>query len=177
MSSLQPREARIALAETLAVGGIKPIGFRTIEEITDRYLERAADAFAARLPPQSADLISSFLGLRVPATQAIDTLRGLTRVASVSIDQSIDALRRRFDLLSKSGFDLSRSTFASRFGRNMEYYTGFVFEVRPAPGAETIAGGGRYDNLLTSLGAPKSTPAIGLAIFGERLAGAKQARA
>jgi ATP phosphoribosyltransferase regulatory subunit len=58
----------------------------------------------------------------------------------------------------------------------MEYYTGFVFEFRASAGAPPIGGGGRYDNLLTALGSPKPTPAVGLAIYGERLLAARNAQ-
>ena len=34
--------------------------------------------------------------------------------------------------------------FTAHFGRNMEYYTGFVFELRGKENPE-LAGGGRYD--------------------------------
>lgn len=45
--------------------------------------------------------------------------------------------------------------------RGLAYYTGMVFEVHEATGAErAIAGGGRYDNLVELFGGP-STPAVG----------------
>jgi histidyl-tRNA synthetase len=45
--------------------------------------------------------------------------------------------------------------------RGLAYYTGMVFEVHEASGAErAIAGGGRYDNLIETFGGP-STPAVG----------------
>ncbi len=45
--------------------------------------------------------------------------------------------------------------------RGLAYYTGMVFEVHEASGAErAIAGGGRYDNLVELFGGPK-TPAVG----------------
>jgi histidyl-tRNA synthetase len=58
----------------------------------------------------------------------------------------------------------------------MEYYTGFVFELwsRDAEGAVQIAGGGRYDTLLETLGAPTGTSAIGCAIRTERLLAARR---
>ena len=52
--------------------------------------------------------------------------------------------------------------FIANFGRDVEYYTGIVFEV--FSGEKEIARGGRYDNLLKSLGAKKNTPAVGAAI-------------
>ena len=52
--------------------------------------------------------------------------------------------------------------FITNFGRNIEYYTGIVFEV--FSGKEEIARGGRYDDLLKSLGSIKNIPAVGAAI-------------
>lgn len=48
--------------------------------------------------------------------------------------------------------------------RGLAYYTGMVFEVHEATGAErAIAGGGRYDNLVSLFGGPP-TPAVGFAM-------------
>ncbi len=52
--------------------------------------------------------------------------------------------------------------FVTNFGREVEYYTGIVFEV--FSGTKEIASGGRYDDLLKSLGAKKSMSAVGAAI-------------
>lgn len=57
--------------------------------------------------------------------------------------------------------------------RGLNYYNGTVFEIWPvddnnvASSKQTLAGGGRYDYLVESLGG-KSTPAVGLAIGVER---------
>jgi ATP phosphoribosyltransferase regulatory subunit len=52
--------------------------------------------------------------------------------------------------------------FISDFGRDIEYYTGIVFEIFSKK--KEIARGGRYDDLLKSLGAKKNIPAVGAAI-------------
>ena len=52
--------------------------------------------------------------------------------------------------------------FITNFGRNIEYYTGIVFEIFSEK--KEIARGGRYDDLLKSLGAKKNIPAVGAAI-------------
>ena len=52
--------------------------------------------------------------------------------------------------------------FISDFGRDIEYYTGIVFEI--FSGKKEIARGGRYNDLLKSLGAKKNIPAVGAAI-------------
>ena len=52
-----------------------------------------------------------------------------------------------------------------------DYYTGVSFEIHvPELGPrKVIASGGRYDNLVESLGAPHQIPAVGGAIALERL--------
>lgn len=59
----------------------------------------------------------------------------------------------------------------ARIVRGLDYYTGTVFELLSGAGAlgtqNTLAGGGRYDSLVESLGGP-STPAVGFALGVER---------
>ena len=52
--------------------------------------------------------------------------------------------------------------FITNFGREIEYYTGIVFQIFVAK--QEFARGGRYDDLLKSLGAKKNIPAVGAAI-------------
>jgi len=65
---------------------------------------------------------------------------------------------------------------ATAQGRKMAYYTGLAFEIHvPALNAQrVIASGGRYDDLLQSLGAPTPLAAVGGAIALERLRAASQ---
>ena len=54
----------------------------------------------------------------------------------------------------------------------MDYYTGFVFELHDRQGRAEgqLVAGGRYDALLTRLGSTRPVPAVGLAVWIERLA-------
>jgi histidyl-tRNA synthetase len=54
--------------------------------------------------------------------------------------------------------------------RGLDYYTRTVFEIQPQGGGaqSTIAGGGRYDDLIGELGGPP-TPALGFAAGMERI--------
>jgi ATP phosphoribosyltransferase regulatory subunit len=79
-------------------------------------------------------------------------------------------LSRRFDLLQQRGIDIAAASFATEFGRDLEYYSGLVFQIEAGGDKESpIAGGGRYDGLLRSVGAPVEVPAVGSAIHTERL--------
>ena len=64
-----------------------------------------------------------------------------------------------------------RMHFAPSISTPMAYYTGLSFEIHvPALGPrKVIASGGRYDDLVESLGAPHQIPAVGGAIALERL--------
>jgi len=57
----------------------------------------------------------------------------------------------------------SKITFSTNFGRDIEYYSGVVFEIYNSSKKE-IARGGRYDGLLKSLGSKKNISAVGAAI-------------
>jgi ATP phosphoribosyltransferase regulatory subunit len=98
--------------------------------------------------------------------------------AGVTLEAPLSAMEGRLGAIESLGIDPARVTFAAHFGRNMEYYTGFVFELwsRDAEGPVQVAGGGRYDGLLEALGAGRSIPAIGCAIRTERVLAARRAQ-
>jgi len=89
----------------------------------------------------------------------------------------LDAMQVRLDALHRMGVAKGRVSFAAHFGRNLEYYTGFVFELwsRDASGAVEVAGGGRYDTLLEAIGAGRPVPAVGCALRTETILAARRA--
>jgi ATP phosphoribosyltransferase regulatory subunit len=68
--------------------------------------------------------------------------------------------------------EVDRIAFATAFGRGVDYYTGFVFELHDPAGhiGGQLVAGGRYDGLLSRLGSPKPIAAVGFAVWIERLA-------
>ena len=91
--------------------------------------------------------------------------------ASIGLTDALQAYQRRLELLRRAGVDTSTAEFSAEFGRTLEYYTGFVFEVFVpyASAFSPIAGGGRYDSLMKTVGAVNDVPAVGAAIHTERL--------
>jgi ATP phosphoribosyltransferase regulatory subunit len=151
--------------------GIPLAGNRSLREITERLLDHVADLNAEPLPKEVATVIDYFLAAAAPPREAVDMVAMIAKGAGLDIDVSLDTALRRFDRLAADGVDLSRATFATEFGRKLEYYSGLVFQVEGAGMDETepVAGGGRYDGLLAALGAPRAVPAVGSAIHTERL--------
>ncbi len=178
IGQMSEADARSALDGMLDMFADAPQGARTREEIVDRLLEQAADAAAMRLDPAVAKTISKMLEITGSATNALAEIRKLTKAAGVDIEKPIAAMEARLAALKALGVDTSNVSFAARFGRNMEYYTGFVFELwaKDAEGRVQVAGGGRYDTLLEALGARKPVPAVGIAIRTERVLAARCAQ-
>jgi len=176
LGGLAPHEARKAVEGLLDMVGEAPLGARSREEIVERLIEQAADAAALRLDPAAARAISQMLEISGPAPEALEKIRILTK--SSALDAPLAAMQARLDALPALGIEPSHVRFAARFGRNMEYYTGFVFELwsRDAEGPVQVAGGGRYDGLLEALGAGRAIPAIGSAIRTERVLAARRER-
>lgn len=163
--------AELLVTEHLEKAGIELIGVRSAAEIAEGLLAIAADAKAPPLKPEAAALIDAYVGTRVPAPEAAGVVRKLAGKAGHGLGAAIDAYERRCALLAESGVDMSRVDFSAEFGRNVGYYTGFVFEVVvDALGPSSpVAGGGRYDGLLKAVGAPHDVPAVGGAVHTERL--------
>lgn len=93
------------------------------------------------------------------AAKDLDELRA--RLGGVRLlDEHFDALARYFDLLRALGVhDWVRLDLS--VVRGLAYYTGIVFELFDAAGEfRAICGGGRYDDLLASLGGT-AAPALG----------------
>lgn len=163
--------SELAVAEFLEEQGIEVIGARSVREITEGLLSAAADAAAEPLSPDAAAIIESYLAITAPVQLAGDRLNALMKERRVDIDAALEKYRKRLQLLIDSGIDPALIEFSAEFGRNLEYYTGFVFEVVvPKLGTGSpVAGGGRYDGLLKAVGAPVQVPAVGSAIHTERL--------
>jgi ATP phosphoribosyltransferase regulatory subunit len=166
-----PGNAIDIVGDYLDQSGIELIGTRTLAEIAQRLLGEVADARETPLAKQDAALIESYVAVKGPAKEAARQIEGLLRGRQLDLAAGLDAFRRRLELLGQSGIDLDEAEFSAEFGRNLEYYTGFVFElIAPQLGPKSaVAGGGRYDSLLAEVGAPGQVAAVGSCIHTERL--------
>jgi ATP phosphoribosyltransferase regulatory subunit len=157
------------VAAYLEQDGLPLSGNRSLSEITARLLDHAADLRADPLRKEVATVIDYYLAVSGPPLEATERVAMIAHGAGIDLGPALQAATRRFERLKKSGIDLNRASFAAEFGRNLEYYSGLVFQIEAQGIDEAIAGGGRYDGLLAHLGAPKDVPAIGSAIHTERL--------
>jgi len=163
-------EARFAAASDAPPAG------RSRQDIIARAMEQAAEAASLKLDPAIAGAITKLFGISGPAREALAEIQALLAAAGIKLDAPLSAMNARLKKIAALGVDLSRVRFTAHFGRNMEYYTGFVFELWSADkeGPVQVAGGGRYDTLLEMLGAKTPVSAIGCALRTERMLVAKK---
>lgn len=170
LAGSDPKAARALVADLLSIAGITAVGGRSVGEIADRFLEQSTLDASAALPPYTRSLVERFLAIASNPLDASATMRKLASDAGVVLTPTLDLFDARNVELEKRGIDLKRVAFSSSFGRGMDYYTGFVFELRDGDGEEPLVAGGRYDDLLTRLGSPAPIPAVGFSVWIERLA-------
>jgi ATP phosphoribosyltransferase regulatory subunit len=164
------RKAALALVtDLMSIAGASNVGGRTVAEIADRFLEQST-LKAGALPRDASGIIKRFLSIAGDPDEAVAQLRALAADARLDINAAIDQLESRVGFLAARGVDVHKTRFSTAFGRGLDYYTGFEFEVHArGNGAEPLVAGGRYDGLMTQLGAPTPIPAVGFSIWVEAL--------
>lgn len=153
---------RHAVRQVLARLGVPEGKMGGAFELLDRRAKMEQQAFeqaAAGVGFDAAGLarFDDLCRLRCPADAGgLEELRGRAGVS----EEDLSALRGLSEQLS--GFGVSGwCEFDLSIVRGLAYYTGTVFEVHEASGAErAMAGGGRYDGLIELFGGP-ATPAVG----------------
>jgi len=163
--------ARALVEDLLAIAGLSTVGGRSAAEIAERFLEQAALKSGPGFPAEQRAILENFLAIEADPDQASLRLRQLATDAHLNLAVTLDRFDARLGFMAARGLDVADFRFATRFARNLDYYTGFVFEARERgrQNDRPIIGGGRYDGLLRSLGAPAEIPAVGAAIWVERL--------
>jgi len=164
------RKAALALVtDLMSIAGTSNVGGRTVSEIADRFLEQSTLKGGA-LPRDALQLIERFLAIAGEPDDAAGQLRTLASDAKLDLNAAIDQFESRTGFMAARGIDTKTIRFSTAFGRGLDYYTGFEFELHAKGNStEPLVGGGRYDGLLTLLGARTPIPAVGFSIWIEAL--------
>jgi len=176
LSGLPESEAADVLDELWKLAGIRPVGGRAPAEIAHRLTTRAEQAQGPRLTPAEAALISRYLDIVAPPKEALERVEALAYEAKAEFDIQLQPWTRRLMALERAGVPEHALILSPGFVRPFGYYDGVLFEVRSlALGFEQpVVGGGRYDGLLTRLGAPAGGGAVGCMVRpGRAWSGAK----
>ena len=133
------------------------IAGRSISEILKRFDKKIKDPRSFNEGKKIVKIIRSFLKINCPLSKLDNKLLNFAK--KNSLKKNIFKKFKSIQNLKKLKEEVK---FITNFGRDIEYYTGIVFEI--FSGKKEIARGGRYDDLLKSLGAKKNIPAVGAAI-------------
>ena len=135
----------------------KVIASRSISEILKRFDKKIKDPRSFNEGKQIVKIIRSFLKINCKLSKLDETLLNFAK--KNNLKENIFKEFKSIQNLKKLN---TKVNFITNFGRDIEYYTGIVFEI--FSGEKEIAIGWRYDDLLKSLGAKKNIPAVGAAI-------------
>ncbi len=135
----------------------KVVAGRSISEILNRFNKKIKDPRSFRDGKQIVKIIKSFLKINCKLSKLDETLLQFSKKNNLKKD-----IFKKFKSVQNLKKLKQEINFIANFGREVEYYTGIVFEV--FSGKKEIARGGRYNDLLKSLGAKKNIPAVGAAI-------------
>jgi ATP phosphoribosyltransferase regulatory subunit len=136
----------------------KEIANRKVSEILSRFDRKIKDPRSFSENKKIVKIIREFLKINCSIDKIERILKGFIKKYKLSknILSDLTAIKN----LSKISY---KTIFSTNFGRDIEYYTGIVFEIYNSSKKE-IARGGRYDGLLKSLGSKKNISAVGAAI-------------
>ena len=136
----------------------KEIASRKVSEILSRFDRKIKDPRSFVENKKIVKIIREFLKINCSIDKLEKTLKSFVKKNDLnnSLFKDLSTIKN----LSKIN---SKTIFSTNFGRDIEYYTGIVFEIYNSSKKE-IARGGRYDGLLKSLGSKKNISAVGAAI-------------
>ena len=130
LAGSDPRRAHALVTDLLSIAGITAVGGRSVGEIADRFLEQAALGAGAALPQETRALIERFLAHRRRSrTRPRRSCARWRATPGSSSNAALDLFESRTGLLAARGIDVGRIRFSTAFGRGLDYYTGFVFEL------------------------------------------------
>jgi ATP phosphoribosyltransferase regulatory subunit len=169
--SLEREDARVIIAEVMAIAGVSGAGGREADEIAARYAQKAREAEGERPSLEVGELIDKFLSIEANAKDAPGQLRDFARRAGLDLNSSIGGFEKRLEIAENLAINLDDAVFSTTVGRRIEYYTGFVFEAHDqiTQAVGPLASGGRYDNFLSDIGDSNTLSAVGCSIYIDRL--------
>ncbi|KQZ15715.1 ATP phosphoribosyltransferase regulatory subunit [Mesorhizobium sp. Root554] len=161
------------LAEGMEKVGLSASAGRTPADIARRLIEKA-QLRSVRLSDEPFAALKAFLAIKVPLDGAAAALAGFAADAGLSLGAALDSFAARAAAIAGHGRNAGAIVYDAAFGRPLDYYTGLVFEISVDGGDRPLAGGGRYDRLLTLLGATAPIPGVGFSVWLDRIEAARE---
>jgi ATP phosphoribosyltransferase involved in histidine biosynthesis len=170
-------EARLTqhIEESMQAAGLSPTAGREPGEIAHRLIEKAR-LRSVRLSDDALNALKTFLAINTPLAEAGERLAAFAEQAGIVLDEALAEFGARVSHIGQQGMPLDDIRYDAGFGRPLDYYTGFIFEIGAEGLRQPLVGGGRYDRLLTLLGAESPIPGVGFSIWLDRIAAVRGER-
>lgn len=169
MGVLDDEELLVAeIAGTMEATGYSTNASRSPRDIARRLKEKLELA-TTRLDKAALAIMREFLALDLPLGEAAAALHQFADKSGLKIDGTLALFDARVAALARVGADAGLIRYRAAFGRPLDYYTGLVFEIELEGTPAVLAGGGRFDRLLTLLGAREHIPAVGFSLWLDRI--------
>jgi ATP phosphoribosyltransferase regulatory subunit len=156
------------IAQGMEEAGLSASSGRAPADIARRLIEKA-ELRSVRLSNEAFSALKAFLAIDVPLADAAQALEKFAADAGLALGAALENFGARAEALAGHGLAVEEIRYDAAFGRPLDYYTGIVFEITAQTGGQVLAGGGRYDRLLTLLGAKKPIPGVGFSVWLDRI--------
>ena len=162
-----PDAVKAFIEDVFSIAGITHIGGRSTSQIAERFLTKTSDQ--AALTQEQKQILDHYLSISGEPDDCVEKIRTFAQEAGLDIAPAISEFETRTGFIASFKADLSCFRFDARFVRNMDYYTGFIFEIYSPFCDKPVAAGGRYNHLFRLLGADTMIPAVGCSFWLDRL--------
>nr|WP_321458185.1 ATP phosphoribosyltransferase regulatory subunit [uncultured Cohaesibacter sp.] len=174
-----PEAVREAVEEMLDIAGLDAVGGRSVGDIAERYMEKAQLAAMAGWDADKLAIILRYLSITGSLDNSLDLLTAFDKEEGGLLGAALEGFAARIQAIKAAVPDGTQLQFKADFGRRLDYYSGFNYELHFEGEGKPVAGGGRYDRLLGILAsrakrgnAVDAVPAIGFVVWLDRLASA-----
>jgi ATP phosphoribosyltransferase regulatory subunit len=169
MEGSSSEAARAVVEDLISLAGIKLVGGRSAHEIAERFLQQAAQQATPPLSAEAIEILDALASVDETAEDAVKRLKELSAQSGLKLTSVLSVYERRLEAIEKRGINPKALRFMGYAGGRLDYYTGFSFDVRIKRDALPSVSGGRFDRLMTMLGSDKPVPAVGAALWLDRM--------
>ncbi len=139
----------------------KVIAGRSTDEILKRFDNKIRDPRGTKKGENVSKIIKEFLKIKCPINKAASELNKFFKKNKINL-----IVDQKYFPVSENKISKLNVIFSASFGRQLEYYTGMVFkiDINSKSKNRNIINGGRYDKLISDLGAKNQVAAVGAAL-------------
>lgn len=173
LGRLAPETVSEIVAEMISAPATSVIAGRRVADIAARFADKSRLQDHGGKVADTIATVRDYLAIDCPIEEAVDRIRGFATAHDLDLTAELDGFAKRHALIAARPDAPQDQRFQAGFGRQLDYYTGFTFDIfdTARPHAGPVCGGGRYDGLAERLGAESTVPAVGFSLWLDRLLG------